>query len=61
MAISIDPNEKAHYEPSNQDLHCLQNIVLEHTTERIKPCWRLTVDVSGLLILHYENTPIQIY
>ena len=25
MANSVDPNETADYDPSHQDLHCLQN------------------------------------
>ena len=34
MANSVDPDETAHFEPSHQDLHCLQNSVLVCRTER---------------------------
>ena len=29
MANSVDPDETARYEPSHQDLHCLQNHLYE--------------------------------
>ena len=29
MANSVDPDEMAHYEPSHQDLHCLQKMGLQ--------------------------------
>ena len=28
MANSVDPDETAHYEPSHQDLHCLQRYLI---------------------------------
>ena len=28
MANSVDPDEMAHYEPSHQDLHCLQRFLV---------------------------------
>ena len=30
MANSLDPDETAHYEPSHQTLHCLQNLAFIH-------------------------------
>ena len=48
MADSVDPDETAHYEPSHQDLHCLQwclcwSVVMigfnqiSNSLDRIKP------------------------
>ena len=36
MSNSIDPDKTAHYEPSHQDLHCLQKpIVITYGSERV--------------------------
>ena len=36
MANSVDPDEAARYEPSHQDLHCLQKCALVRRAERVK-------------------------
>ena len=37
MSNSVDPDETAHYEPSHQDLRCLQKpVVIAYDCERVK-------------------------
>ena len=37
MSNSLDPDKMAHYEPSNQDLRCLQKLIkIACSSERVK-------------------------
>ena len=55
MANSVDPDETVHYEPSHQDLHCLQSY----------PSWsaglkELTHSLTAVLILHRNGNDVKV-
>ena len=54
MSNSIDPNEKALYEPSHRDLCCLQKpIIIAYDSERIKRSSQINIFLILLVNVYY--------
>ena len=56
MANSVDPDETARYEPSHQDLHCLQRYLYWSSgMKELKSMSVLVVKYEKVIILFAKN------
>ena len=46
MANSVHPDETGHYEPSDQDLHCLHTHLVWSAGQKGLTCWHVKVDIQ---------------